>query len=186
LADGHCRSPHQRKEKETDKTKLQAAALSLITVTVIRAKLISADQFAGAIQQVIPGDRTSAFLGKVKEMVESNSHRTPDCLRTLKLTAEMVIWMLEVDGNGNVFNRRHAMEIIKSMSKASEIMSDLESCMLFAAPDDHKTSLINEALSGVEDSADYSMLSLRRIRQPKVRPLYCDLMKQAESLTKGS
>ena len=70
------------------------------------------------------------FVRNLKAIVEQSCEARADCLRIVKLCGQIAILMLQ---------RSHVTadleECVKSLCKASKIMSNLESCMLFAGTD---------------------------------------------------
>ncbi|XP_004962948.1 uncharacterized protein LOC101776182 [Setaria italica] len=116
-------------EDETTTTKLMREAF-LSLALVIRDKLISADDFDDAIQKV--GVGPAAFVAKMKAIVEDNCQETAESLRIVKLCCRIVEPMMQRHQYAQHFRNK---EFVLSVSNASEIMSNLESCMLFAGTD---------------------------------------------------
>ncbi|XBJ05944.1 hypothetical protein VPH35_024630 [Triticum aestivum] len=72
------------------------------------------------------------FVVRFKKMVEDNMYATPACLAIHKLSCEMVIEFIRDDRNVEVIDRHN---IVGTLLEASEMMTGLESSMLFAGVD---------------------------------------------------
>ncbi|KAF8745634.1 hypothetical protein HU200_013428 [Digitaria exilis] len=134
-------------EKQTTTGKLmQEAFLSLALVT--RDRLVSADDFDHAVQKtgVGPGE----FVARIKAIVEDNCEETAESLRIVKLCWRIVEPMMERDRYAQHFKNK---EFVKSLSNASEIMSNLESCMLFAGTDFKRNKTMRPLLFDIEKRA---------------------------------
>ncbi|PNT65879.1 uncharacterized protein LOC106866330 isoform X2 [Brachypodium distachyon] len=144
-------SPHTHINQQSEERRLRAALLSLCAK--IRSRLINnAGDFANlAVRLVSPDD----LAGKLKKVVEENSHATPASMAILKLTCEMVMALIPHDGD--VEEVRKKREIVEALSQASGTMAGVESCLLFAR-------------------ADHDCHGIA------VKPLYSALVKQAEEL----
>jgi len=121
-SDDQKKSSDQQNEDETATKKLQEALLSL--ALVICGKLIS------------PGDvvqeKAQAFVVKLKTIIDDNCQPTADSLRIVKLCGQIAESMMPSQSYAKHFRDK---EFLQSLSKASKIMSSLESCMLFAGTD---------------------------------------------------
>jgi len=136
-SDDQKKSSDQQNEDETATKKLQEALLSL--ALVICGKLIS------------PGDvvqeKAQAFVVKLKTIIDVNCQPTADSLRIVKLCGQIAESMMPSQSYAKHFRDK---EFLQSLSKASKIMSSLESCMLFAGTDFGLKQTVRPLLSEVE------------------------------------
>ncbi|XP_037429603.1 uncharacterized protein LOC119295305 [Triticum dicoccoides] len=150
-------SEHKSQNKSTDQTieertammELQEAFLSLILV--ICSKQISADDLNVVALTIVTAE--GEFVAKLKTIVEENCEATANSLRIVKLCGQIALTMMRRGQYSAHFKDQKFME---TLSKASTIMSNLESCMLFAGTD-----------CGAKKT---------------VRPLFSDLVKEAQAL----
>ncbi|CAN6374591.1 unnamed protein product [Urochloa humidicola] len=134
------KSSGQQNEDETASTKeLQEALLSL--AQVICDKLISAGD---VIQEKALGGE--AFVVKLKTIIDDNCKPTADNLKIVKLCGWIAASMMQCQEYAELFRNK---EFVQSLSKASEIMSSLESCMLFAGTDFRFKKTIRPLLSKI-------------------------------------
>ncbi|KAF7050133.1 hypothetical protein CFC21_058542 [Triticum aestivum] len=118
-------SKHSGKIKSSNQTnkEFQEALLSLTLVVCV-----SANDFNDVAREI--SLQESEFVRNLKAIVEQSCKARADCLRIVKLCGQIAILMLQ---------RSHVTadleECVKSLCKASKIMSNLESCMLFAGTD---------------------------------------------------
>ncbi|KAF8661056.1 hypothetical protein HU200_057154 [Digitaria exilis] len=140
-------------EQTTTASLMQEAFLSLALVT--RDKLVSADDFDDAVQKI--GVGPGQFVARIKAIVEDNCQETAESLRIVKLSRRIVEPMMERDRYAQHFKNK---EFVKSLSNASEIMSNLESCMLFAGTDFRRNKTMRPLLFDIEKRA-ISRLGLR-------------------------
>ncbi|CAL4899270.1 unnamed protein product [Urochloa decumbens] len=134
-------------EEQTTTSKLMREAF-LSLALVIRDKLISADDFDDAVQK--EGLGPAAFVAKMKTIVEENCQETAESLRIVKLCGRIVEPMMQHDLYAQHFRN---IEFVKSLSKASTIMSNLESCMLFAETDFGPRKTVRPTLSVLKNRA---------------------------------
>ncbi|KAG2650974.1 hypothetical protein PVAP13_1NG207900 [Panicum virgatum] len=122
--DGSQHGTTQRYLQQPEDRMFQAAMLSLYTT--IRTTWMDTEDFASVVVKLVA---QKDFVGTLKAVVEENNHATPACLALLKVTCEIVILLIK---NGHFINDIKEKLIIDALSESSNIMSGLESCMLFA------------------------------------------------------
>jgi len=115
------KSSDQGNEGQTATKALQEKLLSL--TLVMYAKLENAD-FSIALQ-----NNGSAFVAKLKTMVEENCQATVCSLNIVKLCGQIALSMMQRNQYTEHFKHQ---EFVKSLCKARKIVSNLESCVLFA------------------------------------------------------
>ncbi|VAH10455.1 unnamed protein product [Triticum turgidum subsp. durum] len=120
------KSPEKSSEELKAEMEYREALLSL--TFVMRDKLMSAEDFDDVARKISPVE--SKFLGKLRDIVEENCEDRADCLRIVKLCGQIADLMLQPGQDTTQLN-----EFLKSLEKASKIMSNLESCMFFAGTD---------------------------------------------------
>ncbi|KAF8758186.1 hypothetical protein HU200_010708 [Digitaria exilis] len=99
---------------------------AILTLTLgIYNKLISADDFHDVVQK---NTQEHVLVAKLKSIVEDNCQATVDSLTIVKLCGLIAVSMMQ--RNQNTANFRN-QEFVKSLSKASKIMCNLDSCLLF-------------------------------------------------------
>ncbi|XP_048559175.1 uncharacterized protein LOC125539707 [Triticum urartu] len=125
-ANGQINSPDQANEELKAKMEFREALLSL--TFVMCDKLITADDFDDVVRNSNIGE--VKFVAKLQAIVQENRDARADCLRIVKFCGQIVVLMLE---RGQVTARLKLC--VESLRETSEIMSDLESCMLFAGTD---------------------------------------------------
>ncbi|CAL4985322.1 unnamed protein product [Urochloa decumbens] len=134
------KSSGQQNEEQTTSTKeLQEALLSL--ARVICDKMISAGD---VVQMNTLGGE--AFVAKLKTIIDDNCKPTADSLKTVKLCGWIAASMMQCQVYAELFRNK---EFVQSLSKASKIMSSLESCMLFAGTDFRLKKTIRPLLSKI-------------------------------------
>ncbi|CAN6338356.1 unnamed protein product [Urochloa humidicola] len=122
------RNDEENKSSDGGNEEQTTAFLSL--ALVIQDKLISADDFDNAVQN--EGVRPADFVAKIKTIVERNCQQeTAESLRILKLCCQIAEPMMQRDH----YAQRRKTEFYESVSNASKILFNLESCMLFAGTD---------------------------------------------------
>ena len=134
----------------------QEAFLSL--AQVICDKLDSAD-LDGAIQIAVQNEnnagseeqRREAFVEKLKTVIDDNRHATADCLRIVKLCGQIAVSMMQRNQYTEYFKNQ---EFVKSLSEARKIMSNLESCVLFAGRDHGLRNMARPLLLDLEKEAE--------------------------------
>ncbi|XP_037473526.1 uncharacterized protein LOC119349578 [Triticum dicoccoides] len=123
---GQIKSPDQEHEEKNAEMEYLESLLSL--TFVICDKLITADDFNDVVQKSSIGE--VKFVAKLQAIIEDNCEARADCVRIVKLCGQIALLMLQ---------RRQVTARLKlcvdSLEKASEILSDLESCMVFAGTD---------------------------------------------------
>jgi len=147
-------SPTGTEEISDEEREEQEAFLSL--AQVIFDKLNSAD-LDGAIQNAIqnahnPGSeeqRREAFVDKLKAIIDGNCHPTADCLRIVKLCSRIAESTMRCQQYVQIFRNKGFKS---SLSKASETMSKLESCMLFVGTDFGLKKTVRPLFSEIEKS----------------------------------
>ncbi|XP_062181904.1 uncharacterized protein LOC133886183 [Phragmites australis] len=132
-------------EEQTPAKELQEAFLSL--TLVIYDKLTSADDF-DEVQKEAPGQ--GAFVAKLKTIVKENAEATVISLRTVKLCGQIAVSMMRRNHYTEHFKNQGFVE---SLSQAKKIMSNLESCMLFAGTDLDVKKIDRPLLSELEKEA---------------------------------
>ncbi|CAO2143567.1 unnamed protein product [Urochloa humidicola] len=133
-------SSDQQNEEQATPKELQEALLSL--ALVICDKLIS----AGDIVQ-LNGLGGEAFVMKLKTVIDGNTQQTTDSLRIVKLCGRIAASMMQCQPYAEHFRNK---EFVQSLSKASKIMSSLESCMMFAGSDFGLKKTVRPLLSELE------------------------------------
>ncbi|CAL4996368.1 unnamed protein product [Urochloa decumbens] len=128
---------HQEISSTADQNKLsdqqseeQEAILSL--TLVISNKLNSADDLDYAIDNTIGRE---AFVDKLKSILDDNGEATPDSLRIVKLCGQIAESTMLCQQYQQYAEHYRNKGFESSLSKASETMSRLESCMLFLGTD---------------------------------------------------
>ncbi|CAN6374592.1 unnamed protein product [Urochloa humidicola] len=119
------KSSDEQKKEQTAKKELQEALLSL--ALVICDKLISA--YDVIQEKALGGD---AFVVKLKTIIDDNCKASADSLRIVKLCGRIAASMMQSQPYADRFRNK---KFAQSLTKASEIMSNLESCMIFAGTD---------------------------------------------------
>ncbi|EMS46376.1 hypothetical protein TRIUR3_11700 [Triticum urartu] len=137
-------------ETQTSMMVLKEALLSL-TLVIFDKWIISAEDFDDVAQKVAPGE--GEFVAKLKTIVEENCEATANNLRIVKLCGQIAVTMMRRSQYSEHFKDQ---KFVETLSKASKITCNLESCMLFAGTD-----------GGAKKTA---------------RPLLSDLVKEAEAL----
>ncbi|CAO2140713.1 unnamed protein product [Urochloa humidicola] len=132
-------SDEQNKEQTANK-ELQEALLSL--ALVICDKLISADDVIQ--EKALGGD---AFVVKLKTIIDDNCQPRADSLRIVKLCGQIAASMMQSQPYAERFRNK---KFAQSLTKASEIMSNLESCMIFAGTDFGLKKTVRPLLSELE------------------------------------
>ncbi|CAM0147894.1 unnamed protein product [Urochloa decumbens] len=133
-------------EQTTTSKLMREAFLSL--ALVIRDKLITAEDFDAAVKK--EGLGPGAFVAKMKTIVEENCQETAESLRIVKLCGRIVEPMMQRDLYAQHFRNT---EFVRSLSKASTIMSNLESYMLFAETDFGPRKTVRPTLSVLKNRA---------------------------------
>ena len=88
------------------------------------------------------------FVRNLKAIVEQSCEARADCLRIVKLCGQIAILMLQRD-----HVTADLEECVKSLCKASKIMSNLKSCMLFAGTDCGVKKTARPLLSDIAEKA---------------------------------
>ncbi|KAM3412801.1 hypothetical protein ACQJBY_004144 [Aegilops geniculata] len=102
---------------------------ALLSLTfVMHDKLMSVEDFDDVVRKISPLE--GKFVAKLRDIVEENCEDRADCLRIVKLCGQIAVLMLQPSQDTAQLN-----EFLKSLEKASKIMSNLEGCMLFAGAD---------------------------------------------------
>lgn len=137
----------QQNGEQTATKELQEAFLSL--ALVICDKLISADVVDQ--EKALGGE---AFVLKLKTIIDDNCQSTADSMRIVKLCGHIAASMIQSQQYAEHFRNK---EFVQSLSKASKVMSSLESCMMFVGTDFglKKTvrPLLSEVVSELEQKA---------------------------------
>jgi hypothetical protein len=126
---------------------LQEAFLSL-TLVICEKLIISADDFDEVVQKIAPGE--GEFVAKLKIIVEENCEATANSLRIVKLCGQIAITMI---GRSQYIMHFKDQEFVETMSEASRIMCNLESCMLFAGTDGGAKKTVRPLLSDLVKEA---------------------------------
>ncbi|CAL4985327.1 unnamed protein product [Urochloa decumbens] len=119
------KSSDQQNEEQAAPKELQEALLSL--ALVICDKLISAGDIVRL--NALGGE---AFVMKLKAVIDGNCQPTAESLRIVKLCGRIASSMMQCQPYAELFRNK---EFVQSLSKASKIMSCLESRMMFAGSD---------------------------------------------------
>ncbi|KAF6997600.1 hypothetical protein CFC21_013807 [Triticum aestivum] len=122
------KSPDKSSEELKAEIEYREALLSLTFVMCECDKLISVDDFDDVVRKISLEE--GAFVGKLRAIVEENCEDRADCLRIVKLCGQIAVLMLQPGQDTVLLN-----EFLKSLENASKILSNLESCMLFAGTD---------------------------------------------------
>ncbi|TKV99806.1 hypothetical protein SEVIR_8G068000v4 [Setaria viridis] len=131
---------NKQNKEQTAKKELQEALLSL--ALVICDKLISADDVIQ--EKALGGD---AFVVKLKTIIDDNCQLRADSLRIVKLCGRIAASMMQSQPYAERFRNK---KFAQSLTKASEIMSNLESCMIFAGTDFGLKKTVRPLLSELE------------------------------------
>jgi hypothetical protein len=123
------KSPDQSNKEQTAMMELQEAFLSL-TLVICEKLIISADDFVEVVQKIAPGE--SEFVAKLKIIVEENCEATANSLRIVKLCGQIAVTMMR---RSQYMAHFKDQKFVETLSEASRIMCNLESCMLFAGTD---------------------------------------------------
>ncbi|CAO2152744.1 unnamed protein product [Urochloa humidicola] len=134
------KSSDEQKKEQTAKKELQEALLSL--ALVICDKLISA--YDVIQEKALGGD---AFVVKLKTIIDDNCKASADSLRIVKLCGRIAASMMQSQPYADRFRNK---KFAQSLTKASEIMSNLESCMIFAGTDFGPKRTVRPLLSELE------------------------------------
>ncbi|XP_020166350.2 uncharacterized protein [Aegilops tauschii subsp. strangulata] len=140
----------EQNETQAAMVELKEALLSLTSV-IFDKLIISAEDFDEVAQKVAPGE--GEFVAKLKTIVEENCDATANSLRIVKLCGQIAVTMMRRSQYNTHFKDQ---KFVETLSKASRITCNLETCMLFAGTD-----------CGAKKTA---------------RPLLSDLVKEAEAL----
>ncbi|KAL6868249.1 hypothetical protein ACP4OV_015094 [Aristida adscensionis] len=140
------KSSDQGDGKQSAEKDIQESFLSLILV--IYNKLITADDFNEVLEKT--SLRHDAFVAKLKTVVEENCQTTTVSLRIVKLCGQIAVSMMLHSQYSEQFQNQ---EFLKSLSKASKIMSNLESCILFAGTALALKGTVRPLLSEIEEKA---------------------------------
>ncbi|CAL4989120.1 unnamed protein product [Urochloa decumbens] len=140
LRDQNKSSDRQNEEQTASTKELQEALLSL--ALVICAKLINAQD---VIQEKALGG--TPFVVKLKTIVDDNCQPTADSLRIVRLCGYIAASVMSFEPYADCFRNN---EFAKSFTKASKIMSNLESCMIFAGTDFGVKKILRPLLSELE------------------------------------
>ena len=119
---------------------MQEALLSI--ALVICDKLISADDVIH--EKALGGD---AFVMKLKTIIDDNCQLRADSLRIVKLCGRIAASMMQSQPYAERFRNK---KFAQSLIKASEIMSNLESCMIFAGTEFGLKKTVRPLLSELE------------------------------------
>lgn len=139
------KSSDQGNEGQTAaKQALQAKLLSLTLVMYV--KLGTAD-FSNVLQKQYNG---SAFVAKLKTMIKENCQATVGSLNIVKLCAQIAVSMMQCNQYTEHFKNQ---EFVKSVSEARKLMSNLESCVLFAGRDHRLRKMARPLLMDLEKEA---------------------------------
>ncbi|XP_022684773.1 uncharacterized protein LOC111258188 [Setaria italica] len=133
----------QGDDEKTETKELQENFLSL--TLVIYDNLISIDDFDDAIQK--NGLGNGEFVVKLKTIVEENCKETVISLRIVKLCGQIAATMMMRSQYTEHFKNQGFAE---SLSKAKKIMSNLESCVLFAGTELRLKKIATPLLSEIE------------------------------------
>ncbi|CAN6360932.1 unnamed protein product [Urochloa humidicola] len=135
---------HQGNVEQTATIELQEPFLSL--TLVIYEKLISADDFDEAIQK--NGLGNGEFVVKLKTILEENCKETIISLAIVKLCGQIAATMMLRNQYTEHFRNQAFAE---SLSKAKKIMSNLESCIVFAGTHLQPKLMASPLLSELEE-----------------------------------
>lgn len=133
-------------EDQTATKEMQARLLSL--TLAIYDKLISADDFGNVLQDkdVSPG----SFVAKLKTIVEENCQVTISSLKIVKLCGKIAISMIRRNQYTGQFKNK---KFVDALAEASQTMSNLESCMLFAGTEYRQQMTVKPPLSSLVEAA---------------------------------
>ncbi|CAN6362558.1 unnamed protein product [Urochloa humidicola] len=150
------KSYHEQNKEQTTKMELQEALLSIDLV--ICDKLISADDVIQ--EKALGGDE---FVVKLKTIIDDNCHPRADSLRIVKLCGRIAASMMQSQPYAERFRNK---KFSQSLNKASKIMSNLESCMIFAGTDFRLKKTVRPLLSELEKKiSDLEKKELQLVRR---------------------
>ena len=112
---------------------------------VIYDKLISTDDFEDAVQN--EGLGNGEFVVKLKTILEENCKETVPSLRIVKLCGQIAASMMSRNQYTEQFKNQG---FVDSLSETTKIMSNLESCILFAETDIQLKKIAAPLLSELE------------------------------------
>ncbi|XBH58910.1 hypothetical protein VPH35_080263 [Triticum aestivum] len=143
---GQINSPDEVNEERNAQMEFREALLSL--TLVLYDQLLSADDFDDVARKVPLGE--GEFVSKLKTIVGLNCEPTADRLRIVKLCGQLVVLVLKRSSQDTTLQFK---ECVQSLSRASGIMSNLESCMLFAGTDCGMKTTARPLLSNLAEEA---------------------------------
>jgi len=139
-------SSGQGNDEQTAIDELLGEFLSL--TLVIYDKLISTDDFEDAVQK--EGLGNGEFVVKLKTILEENCKETVPSLRIVKLCGQIAASMMSRNQYTEQFKNQG---FVDSLSETTKIMSNLESCILFADTDPQLKKIATPLLSELEKEA---------------------------------
>ncbi|XP_039822559.1 uncharacterized protein LOC120684740 [Panicum virgatum] len=137
-------SSDEGNDEQAATKELQGGLLSL--TLVIYDKLISPDDFEDAVEKKGLGNG-ELFVKKLKTILKENCKETITSLRIVKLCGQIATSMMSRNKYTEQFKNQG---FVDSLSEAKKIMSNLESCILFAETDIQLKKIAAPLLSELE------------------------------------
>jgi len=137
-------SSDEGNDEQAATKELQGELLSL--TLVIYDKLISPDDFEDAVEKKGIGNG-ELFVKKLKTILKENCKETITSLRIVKLCGQIATSMMSRNKYTEQFKNQG---FVDSLSEAKKIMSNLESCILFAETDIQLKKIAAPLLSELE------------------------------------
>ncbi|KAL6868244.1 hypothetical protein ACP4OV_015089 [Aristida adscensionis] len=128
----------------TEMRELSSAALLSLMLVICDNSL---DDFDKVVEEKLGHN---AFVAKLKTIVENCHATAAGCLRIVKLCGQIAISIMQRNQFMEHFKNQ---EFIKSLSEPSKIMSNLESCVLYAGSDFRLKKTFRPLLIDIEEKA---------------------------------
>jgi len=122
------KSSSKKDEEQQEEKEFLVALLSL--AVLICNRMVDAHDFTCAA----PQDMVS-LVKKLKDIIQTNNATTVECLRTVKLTCQLVVSMVQLKPMCSKDFTDHNFK--DALSESLKILSDLDNCLVFFDVDDH-------------------------------------------------